>query len=121
MNVWIEYVMDNYKYYMMDTTKKDYRMDIIEYSPASNVIKLVSLYCDSFEYYKGELCVYFNEYLDYKRSIHTNKIKVIVTIDNKKEYLYSNNFITKHEKHGTYGTLIIYPIKKTLKFMYKKK
>ena len=117
----MEHVIDNYKYYTMDTTKKDYRMNIIEFSNTGKLIKMVSLCCDYLEYYKGDLCLYFNKYLDYKRSLDTNKIKITILLDNKPEYLYTNNLISEHTKRGIYGECYISPIRKTLKFMYKKK
>ena len=42
MSIWhmIDYVVDNYKYYTMDTTKKDYGLNISEYDNDGKLVKI---------------------------------------------------------------------------------
>ena len=123
MSIWnmIEYVVDNYKYYTMDTTKKDYGLSISEYDKDGKLVKMNSIYSDHLEYIRGTLHIYINKHLDYR--IQPNAVKLAITsnFNGHKNYYYVSKFNVRQEFHKSHGDFYIYPERKTLKFIYKKK
>lgn len=123
MNLWnlIDYTMDNYLYYMSDLKKHDYRLEILEYNSDQNVNKIVVVYCDYFEYIKGELHIYINKNLEYKPNIHTSYISGKLFGTGFDMIFRVSDFNKQKNIKSIYGDLSIIPTRKTLKFIFKKK